>query len=274
MPVQKRLWPLVLAYAVMAFAFVALPHLLLPAVAPSWAEFVRIGLTAVWAALAVTVVRRAPLQGLQEVRQSPPERRSVVNLGLQVLLGVLVVAAFVVTADIWHVSLTGLALGGAVTGVVIGLAAQSMLGNVIAGAMLLSLRPMHVGEWVSLRSWMSGGIDASGRVEEINFFYTVLREAGLRRVVPNSAVAVATIVADELQSSYTQTLTLPISLAPAEAAEILAPLRRREVAEVREDAYVLRIEWDGDRSSRSERLEHLLEHMSGGRSGSTSEPGG
>lgn len=264
MPVQKRLWPLVLAYAIAAFAVVSLPHLVLPAVAPAWSELVRVALTAVWALAAATMVRRARQHGLQEVRQSPPERRSVVNLGLQILLGVLALAAFVVVADIWHVSLTGLALGGAVTGVVIGLAAQSMLGNAIAGTMLLSLRPMHVGEWVSLRSWMSGGIDATGRVEEINFFYTVLREAGLRRVVPNSAVAVSTIVADETQSSYTQTLTLPFTVSPAEVAEILAPLRRREVAEVREDAYVLRIEWDGDRSSRSGRLERLLGRMAAG----------
>ena len=264
MPVQTRLWPLVLLFAGMAFAAVALPHLLLPAVPASGAELVRIGLTAAWAVLAFGIVRSIRLRGLNEVRLSPLERRTVVHFGLQILLGVLAVVAFIVVADIWRVSLTGIALGGAVTGVVIGLAAQSMLGNVIAGGMLLSLRPMRVGEWVSLRSWMSGGIDATGRVEEINFFYTVLREGGLRRVLPNSSVAISTIAADETQQAYTQTLTLPLSLQPEEVAQVLAPLHRREVVDVRQDAYVLRIEWDGDRASRAERLEKLVARMSRG----------
>ncbi len=258
MAVQRSLWPLVLLYAGVAFVVVALPHLLLSAVPASAAELVRVGLTAAWAIVAFAIVGAIRGRGLSEVRASPPERRTVVHFGLQILLGVLVVTAFIVVADIWHVSLTGIALGGAVTGVVIGLAAQSMLGNVIAGSMLLSLRPMRVGEWVSLRSWMSGGIDATGRVEEINFFYTVLREGGVRRVVPNSAVAVSTIAADETQQAFTQTLTLPLSLPPDAVAAVLAPLRRREVVEVRQDAYVLRLEWEGDRQSRAERMEKLV----------------
>ncbi len=255
---RNRLWPPVLLFAVLAFVVVALPHLVLPAVPQSGVELLRVGLTAAWAIVAFGIVGAVRTRGLAEVRTTPPERRTLVHFGTQVLVGVLVISAFVVVADIWRVSLTGIALGGAVTGVVIGLAAQSTLGNVIAGSMLLSLRPMRVGEWVSLRSWMSGGIDATGRVEEINFFYTVLRENGLRRVVPNSAVAISTIAADETQEAYTQTLVLPFTVTPDRVAEALAPLRRREVVEVRQDAYVLRIEWEGDRASRGERLERLV----------------
>ncbi len=261
---QKRLWPQVVLFAIAAFVVVALPRLLLPAVPQSGAELVRIGITAAWAIVAAGIVGSVRQRGLQEVRSGAPERRTVVNFGLQILLGVLVVIAFVVAADIWHVSLTGIALGGAVTGVVIGLAAQSMLGNVIAGAMLLSLRPVRVGEWVSLRSWMSGGIDATGRVEEINFFYTVLRESGTRRVIPNSAMAVSTIASDEAQRGFTQTFALPLSLRPDEATRALAPLRRWEVVDVQQEVYVLRVEWDGDRSSRSDRLARLAARLGGG----------
>lgn len=258
---QHRVWALVVLFAVLAFAVAALPHLMLPVVPASGAEWMRIALTVVWAALAFGIVGAVRRRGLAEVRVSPPERRTVVHFGLQILLGVLVIAAFVVAADIWRVSLTGIALGGAVTGVVLGLAAQSTLGNVIAGGMLLSLRPMRVGEWVSLRSWMSGGIDVTGRVEEINFFYTVLREGGVRRVVPNSAVAVSNIAADEAQQEFTQVLTLPYAMPPDRVAAICAPLRRREVVDVRADAYVLRIEWEGDRQSRAERLERLVAEL-------------
>ena len=261
---QKRLWPQVLLFALAAFVVVALPRLLLPAVPKSGEELVRIGITAAWAIVAAGIVSGIRQRGLQEVRSGAPERRTVVNFGLQILLGVLVVIAFVVAADIWNVSLTGIALGGAVTGVVIGLAAQSMLSNVIAGAMLLSLRPLRVGEWVSLRSWMSGGIDATGRVEEINFFYTVLRESDTRRVIPNMAMAVATIAADEAQHGFTQIFALPLSLRPDEATRTLAPLRRWEVVDVQQSVYVLRGEWEGDRASRSERLARLAAQLGGG----------
>ena len=45
-----------------------------------------------------------------------------------------------------------LAVGGAFTAVVFGLAAQQTLGNLIAGMVLLSARPFRVGELVRLQA--------------------------------------------------------------------------------------------------------------------------
>ncbi len=55
-----------------------------------------------------------------------------------------------------------LALGGAFTAVVFGLAAQQTLGNLIAGMVLLSARPFKVGERVRLQAGAVGGsVEAS-----------------------------------------------------------------------------------------------------------------
>ena len=255
---RNRVFQLVGAFLLTAFVIVFLPHFLKSVWPDRYPELLwRGGLTAAWAIVSfalVTGIRRA---GMRQVRATPEERRTIVHFSLQMLSAGLVIAAFAVVADIWNLSLTGIALGGAVTGVVLGLAAQSTLGNVIAGAMLLSLRPMRIGEWVTLRSWMSGGVDVTGRIEEINFFYTVLRENGVRRVVPNSAVTVSQIAVDECQEGFTQSLTLPLRLPPEAALAILAPYRGAEVVDVRQDAYVLRIAWTGDRESRAERLQRL-----------------
>ncbi|HYP24746.1 MAG TPA: mechanosensitive ion channel family protein, partial [Actinomycetota bacterium] len=55
------------------------------------------------------------------------------------------------------VDLQGLLLGGALTGVVVGIAAQQTLGNFFAGMVLLMVRPFNLGDYVVLRSSPLGG---------------------------------------------------------------------------------------------------------------------
>ena len=71
-----------------------------------------------------------------------------------------------------------LAVGGAFTAVIVGLAAQQTLGNLFAGTVLLSARPFRVGERVRLQG---GGIagQIEGIVSSLGLLYTTLR-AGRR----------------------------------------------------------------------------------------------
>ena len=50
-----------------------------------------------------------------------------------------------------------LLLGGAIAGVVLGVAAQQSLGNVFAGLVLLMARPFAVGNRIRIRSGALGG---------------------------------------------------------------------------------------------------------------------
>ena len=73
-------------------------------------------------------------------------------------------------------------------GLAVGLALQGTLQNIAAGIMLLILRPIRTGEWVSLSSGTSGTVD------EIGLFITrILQDDGIVVMLPNSTVWGATI---------------------------------------------------------------------------------
>ena len=86
-----------------------------------------------------------------------------------------------------------LALGGAFTAVVLGLAAQQTLGNLIAGMVLLSARPFRVGERVRLQAGPLAG-RTEGVVSSLGLLYTTLARGEDRIMIPNSVVLSAAIV--------------------------------------------------------------------------------
>ena len=86
-----------------------------------------------------------------------------------------------------------LALGGAFTAVVLGLAAQQTLGNLIAGMVLLSARPFRVGERVRLQAGPLAG-RTEGVVSSLGLLYTTLARGEDRIMIPNSVVLSAVIV--------------------------------------------------------------------------------
>ena len=80
-----------------------------------------------------------------------------------------------------------LAVGGAVTAVLFGLAAQQTVGNLIAGTVLLSARPFRVGDRIRLHSGATAG-RIEGTVVGLGLLYTILRRGGDPIMVPNSVV--------------------------------------------------------------------------------------
>jgi small conductance mechanosensitive channel len=80
-----------------------------------------------------------------------------------------------------------LAVGGAFTAVVLGLAAQQTLGNLIAGMVLLSARPFRVGERVRLQAGAVGG-SVEGIVSSLGLLYTTLARGDDRIMIPNNVV--------------------------------------------------------------------------------------
>jgi small conductance mechanosensitive channel len=100
---------------------------------------------------------------------------------------VTVVVALVVALGVAGVEPRTLALGGAFTAVIVGLAAQQTLGNVIAGIVLLSARPFRVGDRVRLQGGQLAG-QIEGTVGSLGLLYTTLSTEEGAIMVPNSAV--------------------------------------------------------------------------------------
>jgi len=87
-----------------------------------------------------------------------------------------------------------IALGGAFTAVIVGLAAQQTLGNVIAGTVLLSARPFRVGDRVRLQGGALAG-QIEGTISSLGLLYTTFATEEGPIVVPNSVVLNVAVLA-------------------------------------------------------------------------------
>jgi small-conductance mechanosensitive channel len=97
------------------------------------------------------------------------------------------VAAVILALRIARLDPQTIALSGAFTAVVFGLAAQQTLGNLIAGTVLVSARPFQVGDRVRMQG---GGLAGSveGVVSSFGLLYTILAQGADLIMVPNSVV--------------------------------------------------------------------------------------
>jgi small conductance mechanosensitive channel len=104
------------------------------------------------------------------------------------VIRLLATAAVVVLAlRIAGVNAGTLAVGGAFTAVLLGLAAQQALGGVFAGIVLQSTRPFRVGEKVRLVGGPLAG-QLEGTVSSLGLFYTTLSQGADRLKVPNNVL--------------------------------------------------------------------------------------
>ncbi len=94
------------------------------------------------------------------------------------------------------ISLQVLAVGGAFTGVVLGLAAQQTLGNLFAGMVLLSARPFRLGERIRLQAGAVGGT-IEGTVSGFGLLYTTLVNGDEHVQIPNTVVLSSAVVSTE-----------------------------------------------------------------------------
>jgi small-conductance mechanosensitive channel len=135
-----------------------------------------------------------------------------------------------------------LAVGGAFTAVVLGLAAQQTLGNVIAGLVLLSARPFRVGERIRLQAGAVGG-SVEGIVSSLGLLYTTLTRGGDQVLVPNNVVLAAAVVPLREPDSVDVKVRLTSGVRPSQVQAILD----EEISTpTRTPATVLLEEVDGD----------------------------
>jgi mechanosensitive ion channel-like protein len=93
----------------------------------------------------------------------------------------------VTSFDLFGIPIGQLVLGGALTSVFVGIAAQQALSNVFAGLVLLFARPFLVGDEIRLRAGALGG-QIEGVVTDIGVTYVRLHSGGGVVAIPNSQV--------------------------------------------------------------------------------------
>lgn len=101
--------------------------------------------------------------------------------------------AVLMALNVAGIGLQAVAVGGAFTAVIIGLAAQQTLGNVFAGMVLLGARPFRVGEKVRLQAGALGG-PIEGVVSSLGLLYTTVASGDDRIMIPNNVLLAAVVV--------------------------------------------------------------------------------
>jgi small-conductance mechanosensitive channel len=101
-------------------------------------------------------------------------------------------AALLVAFGLLDVPIGHLVLGGALTGVILGIALQQSLGNIFAGIVLLLTRPFRIGDTVVVVAGALGG-QLSGVVTGMGMVYVELQTPEGPLSVPNSAVLAAAV---------------------------------------------------------------------------------
>jgi len=156
----------------------------------------------------ILALARRTRQALQPVAGSA--HAAVVRYSI-VLAGV--IFTLVIALALFKVPVGQLVVGGALTTILIGIAAQQSLSNVFAGLVLLLSRPFNVGEAIQLRSGAMGGL-LEGTVTEIGISYLRLDTADGLMSLPNSQV-LAAAVSHRTKPASTTTQARPASTQPA-----------------------------------------------------------
>jgi small-conductance mechanosensitive channel len=152
---------------------------------------------------------------------------------------VTIIVALLVALRVAGLAPQTLALGGALTAVVLGLAAQQTLGNLFAGTVLLSARPFRVGERVQLQG---GGIGIEGVVSSLGLLYTTFDSGDDTIMVPNSVVLGVAITPLREPEGVDLRARLRAGMTPLDVQELL----RNVETPVRGVPSVVLEELDGD----------------------------
>ncbi len=129
----------------------------------------------------VLLSRRPPEQSLEEALKRTNTLSSVILTSLQVFI--IVIAIFIILSEFINITPALASLG--VVGIAVGLGAQSLVKDMIAGFFIVTENQFRVGDVVSI-----AGI--RGLVEDINLRRTIVRDIdGVVHTVPNGLITVA-----------------------------------------------------------------------------------
>jgi small-conductance mechanosensitive channel len=215
-------------------------------IAPGYGPWIRYGTVIV-----LVIVGTAAIHWLVRGLSPPLYRRldpaTAGTAGFVVRL--LATAAVVILAlRIAGVNASTLAVGGAFTAVLLGLAAQQAMSGIFAGIVLQSTRPFRVGERVRLVGGALAG-SLEGTVTSLGLFYTTLSQGADRLLVPNNVLLSLVVVPLREPDKVDVRVRFPVQANPKEIedrllAAITVPTRYKPSVSLEEldgDAVVFRV---------------------------------
>lgn len=165
----------------------------------SQTKLIVIGLAVAFAFFGIVAVRSTANELARATSHASIAAASTTKM-LCLLVGYVVV--FLGTLGLLTISLQQFFIGGALTGVIIGIAAQQPLTNLFAGLVLLIARPIAVGQSVCIHSGALGG-PLEGSVIEMGLIYTTFSTDHGILHIPNSALLNAALRASTTANAAT-----------------------------------------------------------------------
>jgi Mechanosensitive ion channel len=169
-------------------------------------QILAIGLAAAFCALAS--VATLDLASKAQALLGPaagPSHAAIVRYALLLIGGVV---TLIVTLGLLGIPIGQLVLGGALTSVFVGIAAQQSLSNVFAGMVLLLARPFKIGDPIRMQAGALGG-QISGVIVEVGITYVRLATATGEINIPNSQVLNAVVGPLPDPSTYSTPQPMP-----------------------------------------------------------------
>ncbi len=158
--------------------------------------------TAYVAAAVFLVVAIIALRSITHVITTLTSKHIGQNVGAPLHLVISVLGIIIIGfIDLGMLGVTAqkLLLGGAITGVIVGIAAQQSLGNVFSGLVLMFAHPFRVGDFVRVRSGALGGV-IEGKILNLGLTYVKIEIDGLPVNIPNSTLLAAAVGPADKQS--------------------------------------------------------------------------
>jgi small conductance mechanosensitive channel len=236
-------------------------------IAPGYGQWIRAGTVAVLIVVG-TAATHWLARGLSPrlYRRLDPATAGTTGFVIRLLATTAVV---VLALRIAGVTASTLAVGGAFTAVLLGLAAQQALGGIFAGIVLQSTRPFRVGERVRLVGGaLAGSIE--GTVSSLGLFYTTLSQGADRLMVPNNVLLSLVVVPLREPDKVDVRVRFPMQTSPKQVEDrllgaITVPTRYKPSVSLEEldaDGVVFRVNATPLRSEDGSKLaEEVLEAL-------------
>jgi small-conductance mechanosensitive channel len=187
-------------------------------IAPGYGHWIRFG-TAIVLIVVGSAATHWLVRGLSPrlYRRLDPATAGTTGFVVRLLATSVVV---ILALRIAGVNASTLAVGGAFTAVLLGLAAQQAMSGIFAGIVLQSTRPFRVGERVRLVGGALAG-SLEGTVTSLGLFYTTLSQGADRLLVPNNVLLTLVVVPMREPEKVDVRVRFPTQASPKEIEERL-----------------------------------------------------